>query len=436
MQISKIALILLFAVVSCLVAAAALAVSGVSGVEILQKSSNQDDVRVLLQAPTRAELNREFPIIATVQNRSDDPLHIEAIQLPRELLTTAVVMGISPGTMNQTHLDAGTAFQVNHNLSPGETVSFEITLFPRQAADLTGKLLILADKRVLERSFHLVFAHNVTPLPTETSTPTPTLTHTPTITPLPPTPTSTRVPIPYQAVVKITVKIRVFGSNVTGWTGSGTIISPDGLILTNAHLVTGDRRVLVRAFIVSITESQDKPPTSSYIAEVLAVDEDLDIALLQVETDANSRAVDKSSLDLPHVVLGDSDQLELGDPIIILGYPGIGGETITLTSGVVGGFTGEKEYGERSFIKTSANITGGTSGGMVMDRYGRMVAIPTQLGSGRTEDFIDCQVVADSNDDGTVGEGDSCLPVGGYINALRPINLALPIIERFMDIDQ
>jgi S1-C subfamily serine protease len=246
----------------------------------------------------------------------------------------------------------------------------------------------------------------------------------------------TPVNIPYQAVVKITVKIRVFGTSVTGWTGSGTIISPDGLILTNAHLVTGERGVRVQGLIISMTESQDQPPSSAYIADVLTVDEDLDIALLQVQTDANSRTVDKDSLDLPHVILGDSDHLELGDPLIILGYPGIGGKTITLTSGVVGGFTGDKEYGDRSFIKTAANITGGTSGGMAMDQYGRMVGIPTQLGYGGNEDFIDCQVMADTNKDGSVDDGDYCLPAGGYINALRPINLTLPIIERFMDIQQ
>ena len=62
--------------------------------------------------------------------------------------------------------------------------------------------------------------------------------------------------------------------------------------------------------------------------------------------------------------LGDSDALHLGDDILILGYPGIGGETITLTRGEVSGFhLCKRGYGNRAFIKTSATIAGGNSGG-------------------------------------------------------------------------
>ena len=80
-------------------------------------------------------------------------------------------------------------------------------------------------------------------------------------------------------------------------------------------------------------------------------------------------------------------------------------------------------------IVTEANISGGTSGGLAMDAAGLMVAIPTQLGSGEEQALVDCRVIADTNGDGNVNEKDMCIPVGGFINALRPINLALPLIE-------
>ncbi len=59
----------------------------------------------------------------------------------------------------------------------------------------------------------------------------------------------------------------------------------------------------------------------------------------------------------------------------------------------------------------------------------KMVAIPTQLGNGDNEEVVDCRVIADTNGDGNVNQRDACVPVGGFINALRPVNLAYEIIE-------
>ena len=71
--------------------------------------------------------------------------------------------------------------------------------------------------------------------------------------------------------------------------------------------------------------------------------------------DIDYNPIDPQSLNLPYVPLGDSSNLKLGDDISILGYPSIGGETITLTSGEVSGFTTETGFGIRAFIKTSAH---------------------------------------------------------------------------------
>jgi hypothetical protein len=129
------------------------------------------------------------------------------------------------------------------------------------------------------------------------------------------------------------------------------------------------------------------------------------------------------------VTLGDSDALRLGDALTILGYPGIGGETITLTRGEVSGFTSESGRGDRSFIKTSATIAGGNSGGLAANTAGELIGVPTQLGYGGEDEFVDCRVLADTNRDGVVDELDNCVPTGGFINALRPVSLAIPLIE-------
>ena len=126
---------------------------------------------------------------------------------------------------------------------------------------------------------------------------------------------------------------------------------------------------------------------------------------------------------------GDDGSLNLGDPVTILGYPSIGGSTITLTRGEVAGFTSEEGYGNRAFIKTSATISGGNSGGLAANSKGEIIGIPTQLGYGGDDQYVDCRVLADTNRDGVVDKSDNCVPTGGFINALRPLRLAKPLIE-------
>lgn len=235
--------------------------------------------------------------------------------------------------------------------------------------------------------------------------------------------------IPFEAVVQIFALIDENGRSEIGWTGSGSIISSDGFILTNAHVVLSDDYFDVDKLVIALTFEEDQPPEQKYYAEVLQADENLDIAVIRITTDLRGEPVDFNSISLPFVFIGDADELRLGDSLTILGYPGIGGDTITLTRGEVSGFTAEPESGNRAFIKTSGTIAGGNSGGLVANSEGSLIGIPTQLGYGGDDQFVDCRVLADTNRDGKVDEKDSCIPTGGFINALRPINLALPLIN-------
>lgn len=242
-------------------------------------------------------------------------------------------------------------------------------------------------------------------------------------------PTEAISAIPFEAVVQIIAAYYDEGGELQyGWTGSGTIVSKDGLILTNAHVVLSDEFYQVDELIVALTISQDQEPEPTYYAEVLQADEPLDIAVIRLTStlDGSPMALDQ----LPVVPLGDSDDLSLGDAVTILGYPGIGGQNITLTSGQVSGFTAEPGRDDpRAFIKTDATIAGGNSGGLAADEEGYLIGIPTQLGYGGDDQFVDCRVLVDTNRDGNVNDLDNCVPTGGFINALRPIKLALPLIE-------
>ena len=166
------------------------------------------------------------------------------------------------------------------------------------------------------------------------------------------------------------------------------------------------------------------------LPRLMQLDPNLDLAVIRIKTDLDGNAVDKSSLNLPFVPTGDSDGLRLGDQLVIIGYPKIGGESITLTRGEVAGFTAEEPYGNRAFVKTSATITGGNSGGLAANSQGQIVGVPTQLGYGGNDQYVDCRPIVDTNGDGVIDEKDSCVPTGGFINALRPIKLAMAFIEK------
>ncbi len=258
-----------------------------------------------------------------------------------------------------------------------------------------------------------------------------------TIEPKPATPSTTVAPVETpqpspspsasslaQATVQIWALRLVGDAFEPVWTGSGSIISKDGLILTNAHVVD-DRYDEYDRLGVAVLNRTDQPPEMSYLAEVAAVDYALDLAVIRIVSDLDGVP---QEVDLPTVEVGDSDNVEIGDHIRILGYPGIGGETITFTDGVVSGFTSERGLTGRAWIKTDATIAGGNSGGMAVNDQGQLIGVPTIVGSAAdAEESVDCRYVADTNRDGEINNLDSCVPVGGFINGLRPVNLASPL---------
>ncbi|MDW8267523.1 MAG: trypsin-like peptidase domain-containing protein [Anaerolineae bacterium] len=245
-------------------------------------------------------------------------------------------------------------------------------------------------------------------------------------------PTAQRV---MRSVVQlVAVDEKPSGLVVPLWGGSGTILTADGLILTNCHVALpramwDDPQFDYDLMVVALTVRADEPPRPTYLAEVVQYDPDLDLAVIQVAQMLDGSPVDREQLDLPALPQGNSDDLDLGDRLYIFGYPGIGGETITFTSGNVSGFTREQGVEGRAWIKTDATVAGGNSGGTAVNEQGELVGIPTQSGAGGDGQYVDCRRLADTNDDGRIDENDSCIPVGGFINALRPVNLAKPLVE-------
>jgi S1-C subfamily serine protease len=208
--------------------------------------------------------------------------------------------------------------------------------------------------------------------------------------------------------------------------GSGTIVDTDGTVLTNSHVIAQTRFCPHDRIAVAITDVPDLPPLLLFEADLLVDDPALDLAVIRIARTLDGTPVTQ---DFPTVAIGDSDTLVLGDQLRVIGYPGIGGETITFTEGTISGFVSVPGLGDRSWLKTDATISGGNSGGLAVDESGAIVGIPTIVGTGDGQ-ITDCRVVEDTNGDGRIDQDDSCVPVGGFINGIRPVNLAVPLIER------
>ncbi len=234
--------------------------------------------------------------------------------------------------------------------------------------------------------------------------------------------------------------VRIWGVKIVGsqvkplYNGSGTLITPNGLILTNCHVADPvsmgfSQDLKPDALVIDLISTEDKPPVSTYIAKVMAEDPTLDLATIQIVANLDGSSVNTSSLNLPSVVLGNSDQVKFGDRLFVFGYPGIGGDTITYVTGDVSGFDSEDPMGDRAWIKTDATIAGGNSGGLAANSSGQIIGVPSQVSTGTASEVTDCRRIADTNGDGKIDQNDACVPTGGFINAIRPVNWALPLVK-------
>jgi len=139
--------------------------------------------------------------------------------------------------------------------------------------------------------------------------------------------------------------------------GSGVVVSKDGYILTNNHVIEGADQILI----------EFKDDSNEYTAEIVGVDPATDLAVLKI---------DRS--DIPAATLGNSDHLRVGDIVLAIGNPF--GLSQTVTMGIVSA-TGREtvmassQLAYQDFIQTDASINQGNSGGALIDAEGRLIGI-------------------------------------------------------------
>ena len=176
------------------------------------------------------------------------------------------------------------------------------------------------------------------------------------------------------AVVFIESSVPIPGSNyhtrkISKSTGSGVIISNDGYIVTNYHVIKGADKIQV-----TLNDNRE------YKADILGFDDQTDLALLKIE-----------SSQLPFVVFGNSDSLQIGEWVLAVGNP------FRLQSTVTAGIVSAKarsinileRQGIESFIQTDAAVNPGNSGGALINTNGELIGINTAIlsSSGGYEGF-------------------------------------------------
>ena len=187
-------------------------------------------------------------------------------------------------------------------------------------------------------------------------------------------------------------------------TGSGVVISEYGHVLTNYHVVEGATRV-------TVTTGVDD---EEHEATVVGYDADLDIAVLEVK-----------GLNVPAVILGDSDQLQVGEWAIVIGNPMGENYSRSVTVGAVSGLNREvtdrttDRYGRmttitNTMIQTDAAINSGNSGGGMFNILGQLQGIPARFYAGSGSGFFSSGYDVDN------------------IGLCIPINVAKPLITEVL----
>ena len=160
----------------------------------------------------------------------------------------------------------------------------------------------------------------------------------------------------YKKLIPSVVSITA-SSNTAKTTGTGIVMSQDGYIITNQHVVSG-------AKTISVLLSDD----TEYLAELVGGDETSDLAVLKIPVSG-----------LTPAEFGDSESLEVGESVVAIGDP-LGTELRgTMTNGIICGINRDVQVGDRSMtlIQTNAALNSGNSGGPLVNLAGQVVGINT-----------------------------------------------------------
>jgi serine protease Do len=180
--------------------------------------------------------------------------------------------------------------------------------------------------------------------------------------------------VPSDPMMEFFYGYRGGGQQTQVGTGSGVIISEDGYIVTNNHVIKG-------ATQLEVTLNNNK----TYKAELVGTDSKMDIALIKIKADEK----------LPFATFGNSDNIKVGEWVLAVGNPY--NLTSTVTAGIVSAKARDlSNKGIQSFIQTDAAVNPGNSGGALVNTRGELIGINTMISS-QTGSYVGYSFAVPSN---------------------------------------
>ena len=218
---------------------------------------------------------------------------------------------------------------------------------------------------------------------------------------------------------------------------SGSLVGSPDTVVTAQHVIewTDEKEELCSGASIWVGYNFD-PKAEFFVwwpAEVRRESEDQDLAVLTVDLTAEPWIEDES-IAFGALLAGDwptldvapmEEEPQIGDPVQLYSYPGIGSYSVTYTSGHLAGWSyDDMTETDAGIMKLDMTVAGGSSGSGLLDSEGRLIGLIVMGGVTRFPagderndiDWVDCRHAADTNGDELIDDEDTCLPTGGFIN--------------------
>ena len=176
-------------------------------------------------------------------------------------------------------------------------------------------------------------------------------------------------------IAKAVVRVVALRNGEAVSSGSGTVIDPAGLITTNRHVVAG-----ADDYLIEVLDDINELPVPRYRAGLIGYSSEVDFAVLQISHLSGGQPIVPERLDLPSVSWAEQS-VRRGEPVALLGYPGIADGYLAFTEGIVTTVRNGELNDRRlpMWYQTDAEAAPGNSGGLAVNAQGEMVGIPTTV---------------------------------------------------------
>jgi len=381
----------------------------------LGAAPKRDLLSASLSVPTRAvEMGRNFDLNLTLLNAGEQEAMVREIHLPASILRAYQYVGSLPAVALEPAADGSGVLRTQLAIPPASSARFVL----RFQAVFSG---------VYEDDFSVLFGGQLLSLPARLETrgsipadwqPGPAA----------PRGRMTAVEgLPEAAFVRVGALVNVDGSLRKAWSASGVIISSDGLVLTSARAVLGTRAYPVSDLIIGLQTAPGTPPVDAYLASIVQVDEERDAALIKPRSDLLGYPIAPGALSLPALPTAEDVGVLPGEELRLFGFGQNPDALLSEMTAVAADLEPEDGSAPLQAVLTGLPSGGDYFGWGALNGRGELIGLASAPGGRVVEE--ECGALRDTNRDSRLDEQDACLPAGGDLNRLTPIQALAEMLD-------